>query len=75
MHATSVGVDDRAGLTELGGGAASRPRNYLAHRAGDAVDAVLAAARYTSISCLDGWSSLLSRFLAAQKAAAALQWV
>jgi hypothetical protein len=45
-------------------------RNYLAHHAGDAVNAVLAAAGYNFHLEL-----LLSRFLAAQKAAAALQWV
>ena len=50
-------------------------RNYLAHHAGDAVNAVLAAAGYNFHSCLDGWSSCCLRFLAAQKAAAALQWV
>ena len=47
-------------------------RNYLAHRAGDAVNAVLAAAGY-NFHLLLRW--LQSKFLAAQKAAAALQWV
>jgi hypothetical protein len=33
-------------------------RNYLAHRAGDAVNAVLAATGYNfHLLCLDGWSS------------------
>src|SRR4029077_8294555 len=32
-------------------------RNYLAHHAGDAVNAVLAAAGYNFHLCLDGWSS------------------
>jgi hypothetical protein len=50
-------------------------RNYLAHRAGDAVNAVLAAAGYNFHLLLRWLELLLSRFLAAQKAAAALQWV
>jgi IS5 family transposase len=49
-------------------------RNYLAHRAGDAVNAVLAAA-YNFHLLLKWLELLLSRFLAAQKAAATLQWV
>src|ERR1700734_366449 len=47
-------------------------RNYLAHRAGDAVNAVLAAAGYNFHLLLRLLE--LSGFLAAQKAAAALQW-
>jgi transposase, IS5 family len=44
-------------------------RNYLAHHAGDAVNAVLAAAGY-NFHLLVRWLELvLSRFLAAQKAA------
>ena len=50
-------------------------RNYLAHHAGDAVNAVLAAAGYNFHLLLKWLELLLSRFLAAQKAAAALQWV
>src|SRR5262245_57655712 len=50
-------------------------RNYLAHHAGDAVNAVLAAAGYNFHLLLRWLELLLSRFLAAQKAAAALQWV
>jgi IS5 family transposase len=50
-------------------------RNYLSHRAGDAVNAVLAAADYNFHLLLRWLEVLLSRFLAAQKAAAALQWV
>jgi IS5 family transposase len=50
-------------------------RNYLAHCAGDAVSAVLAAAGYNFHLLLRWPELLLSRFLAAQKAAAALQWV
>src|SRR6202046_4970745 len=49
-------------------------RNYLAHHAGDAVNAVLAAAGYNFHLRLDGWSSCGLDFLAAQKAAAALRW-
>ena len=48
-------------------------RNYLAHHAGDAVNAVLAAAGYNFHLLLRWLERLLSRFLAAQKAAAALQ--
>ena len=50
-------------------------RNYLAHRAGDAVNAVLAAAGYNFHLLLKWLEVLLSGFLATQKAAAALQWV
>jgi IS5 family transposase len=50
-------------------------RNYLAHHAGDAANAVLAAAGYNFPLLLRWLELLLSRFLAAQKAAAALQWV
>ena len=50
-------------------------RNYLAHHAGDAVNAVLAAAGYNFDLVLRWLELLLSKFLAAQKAAAALQWV
>ena len=50
-------------------------RNYLAHHAGDAVNAVLAAAGYNFHLLLRWLELLLSRFLAAPKAAAALQWV
>ena len=50
-------------------------RNYLAHRVGDAVNAVLAAAGYNFHLLLKWLELLLSGFLAAQKAAAALQWV
>ena len=50
-------------------------RNYLAHRAGDAVNAVLAAAGYNFHLLLRWLELLLSGFLAAQKTAAALQWV
>ena len=50
-------------------------RNYLAHRAGDAVNAVLAAAGYNFHLLLKWLELLLSKFLAAQKAAVALQWV
>ena len=52
-----------------------RGRNYLAHRVGDAVNAVLAAAGYNFHLLLKWLELLLSGFLAAQKAAAALQWV
>src|SRR5262249_28658967 len=48
-------------------------RNYLAHHAGDAVNAVLAAAGYNFHLLLKWLELLLYRFLAAQKAAAALQ--
>ena len=48
-------------------------RNYLAHHAGDAVNAVLAAAGYNFHLLLRWLERLLSKFLAAQKAAAALQ--
>ena len=48
-------------------------RNYLAHHAGDAVNAVLAAAGYNFHLLLKWLELLLSKFLAAQKAAAALQ--
>ena len=50
-------------------------RNYLAHHAGDAVNTVLAAAGYNFHLLLKWLELLLSRFLTAQKAAAALQWV
>ena len=50
-------------------------RNYFAHHAGDAVNAVLAAAGYNFHLLLKWLELLLSRFLAAQKAAAALQWI
>ena len=50
-------------------------RNYLAHHAGDAINAVLAAAGYNFHLLLRWLQFLLSRFLAAQQAAAALQWV
>ena len=50
-------------------------RNYLAHRTGDAVNAVLAAAGYNFHLLLKWLGLLLSGFPAAQKAAAALQWV
>ena len=50
-------------------------RNYLAHHAGDAVNAVLAAAGYNFHLLLRWLELFLSRFLAAQNAAAALQWV
>ena len=46
-------------------------RNYLAHRTGDAVSAVLAAAGYNFHLLLRWLELLLSGFLAAQKAAAA----
>jgi transposase, IS5 family len=51
-------------------------RNYLKGRDGDRINAVLAAAGY-NFSLLLRWFKelLLSRFLAAQKAVAALQWV
>jgi IS5 family transposase len=48
-------------------------RNYLAHHAGDAVNAVLAAAGYNFHLLLRWLELLLSRLLATQKAAAALQ--
>ena len=50
-------------------------RNYLVHCAGDAVNAVLAAAGYNFHLLLRWLELLLSRFLAAQNAATALQWV
>ena len=50
-------------------------RNYLAHHAGDAVNAVLAATGYNFHLLLRWLELLLSRFLAAQNAAVALQWV
>src|SRR5262249_44607669 len=50
-------------------------RNYLVHHAGDAVNAMLAAAGYNFHLLLRWLELLLSRFLATQKAAAALQWV
>ena len=50
-------------------------RNYLAHHAGDAVNAVLAAAGYNFHLLLRWLELLLAEFLAAQKAAAILQWV
>ena len=50
-------------------------RNYLAHHAGDAVNAVLAAAGYNFHLLLKWLELLLAKFLAAQKAAAARQWV
>ena len=48
-------------------------RNYLVHRAGDAVNAVLAAAGYNFHLLLRWLELLLSKFLAAQNAAAPLQ--
>jgi IS5 family transposase len=50
-------------------------RNYLANRAGDAVNALLAAAGYNFHFLLRWLELLLSRFLPAQKATPALQWV
>jgi IS5 family transposase len=50
-------------------------RNYLLHHAGDVINAVLAAAGYNFHLLLKWLQLLLPRFLAAQKAAAALQWV
>jgi IS5 family transposase len=50
-------------------------RNYLAHHAGDAVNAVQAAAGYNFHLLLRWLERLLSRFLATQRAAAALQRV
>ena len=50
-------------------------RNYLAHHAGDAVNAVLAAAGYNFHLLLRWLELLLPKFFAAQKAAAAFQWV
>ena len=50
-------------------------RNYLAHHAGDAANAVLAAAGYNFHLLLRWLELLLSKFLAARKAAAAPQWV
>ena len=50
-------------------------RNYLAHRAGDAVNAVLAAAGYNFHLLLKWLELLLSRFLTAQKVTAVLQCV
>jgi IS5 family transposase len=47
----------------------------MAHHAGDAVNAVLAAAGYNFHLLLRWLEPLLSRFLAAQNAAAALQLV
>ena len=49
-------------------------RNYLAHHAGDAVNAVLAAAGY-NFHLLLRWLELLLSRSAAVKAAAVLQWV
>ena len=48
-------------------------RNYLARHAGDAVNAVLAAAGYNFHLFFDRLELLRSKFLAAQKVAAALQ--
>ena len=50
-------------------------RNHFAHHAGDAANAVLAAAGYNFHLLLKWLEFLLSRFFAAQKAAADLQWV
>jgi hypothetical protein len=50
-------------------------RNYLAHHAGDAVNAVLAAAAYNFHLLLKWMELLLSRFLAPRKAIAALHRV
>ena len=50
-------------------------RNYLAHHAGDAVNAVLAAAGYNFHLLLRWLELLLSRFQAAQKAPTTLQSV
>ena len=50
-------------------------RNHLAHHAGDATNAVLAAAGYNFHLLLRWLQRLLSMFLAAEKAAAALQLV
>ena len=49
--------------------------NYLAHRTGDAINAVLAAAGYNFHLLLKWPKLLLSSFLAARKTLAALQWV
>ena len=49
--------------------------NYLAHRTGDALNALLAAAGYNFHLLLKWLQLLLSRFLAARKTLAALQWV
>jgi hypothetical protein len=48
-------------------------RNHLAHRTGDAINAVLAAAGYNFHLLLKWLQLLLSRFLAVRKTAAALQ--
>jgi transposase, IS5 family len=48
-------------------------RNHLAHRTGDAINAVLAAAGYNFHLLLRWLELLLSRFLAVRKIAAALQ--
>jgi IS5 family transposase len=45
--------------------------NYLAHRTGDAISAVLAAAGYNFYLLLKWLQFLLSRFLAARKTLAA----
>ena len=50
-------------------------RNYLAHHAGDAANAVLAAAGYNFHLLLRWLELVLPRFLVAQKAAATLQWI
>jgi hypothetical protein len=50
-------------------------RLICGHRAGDAVSAVLAAAGHNFHLLLRWLELLLSGFLAAQKTAAALQWV
>jgi IS5 family transposase len=50
-------------------------RNHLAHRAGDAANAVLAAAGYNFHLLLRWLQRLLSRYLTAQDATAALQSV
>jgi hypothetical protein len=56
-------------------GRAPHGRNYLAHHAGDAVNAALAAAGYNFHLLLRWLELLLPKFFAAHKAAAALQWV
>ena len=50
-------------------------RNNLAHRTGDAINAVLAAAGYNFHLLLKWLQLLLCRFLAARKTAAVLQWI
>jgi IS5 family transposase len=49
-------------------------RNYLAHRSGDAIDAVLAAAGHNFHLLLKWLELLLPRILAHPKAPASLQW-